>query len=186
MKAYILISTLVLSTNVIANQNEQVENPHSVFVAIGFGDTELNNKNNSNKSYDFDSNASSQIGYRYQINDIFSVETRYINSSSIGFKQVVSLGLLDGSIDYNTFAFSGQARKSLTQNSYIYGSVGFANYDWEYKTKESKVNDSGFASLYSLGYRYQWSKVELAIEHQWLDMGDIKATNFSTEVGYRF
>jgi len=182
----ILTLTLALSANAMANQNKVIESPHSVFIAAGFGATEFKRENSENNSYDFDDNASIQMGYRYQFTDIFSVDTRYINSSSFGFKEVLSLGLLEGSIDYSTFSVSGQARKSITQNSYLYGNLGVARYNWDYETSKIGVDDSGFGGLVSLGYRYQWSKIELSLEHQWLTMGDMKASNLTAEVGYRF
>lgn len=188
MLKYILPIALGMSASVFAEQEVQTQNPHSVFFSAGFGDAEFKTKNKDNNShtYDFDDNASTQFGYRYQLTDIFAIDTRYIDSSSFGFKQIFSLGLLDGTIDYDAFAVSAQARKSMTQNSYLYANAGVARYDWEYKTKKSKLNESGFGGLFSLGYKYQWRKVELSVEHQWLTMGDMKASNYAAEVGYRF
>lgn len=188
MMKYVLPISLVMSINAFAEQEVTTQNPHSVFFSAGFGDAEFKTKNTNNNShtYDFDDNASTQIGYRYQLTDIFAIDTRLINSSSFGFKQFASLGLLDGTIDYSAFTVSAQARKSITQNSYMYANAGIAKYDWEYKTKKTKLDDSGFGGLFSLGYRYQWRKVELSVEHQWLTMGDMKASNYAAEIGYRF
>ena len=188
MFKYILPIALGMSANALAELEVQTQNPHSVFFSAGFGDAEFKtkNKNNNSHTYDFDDNASTQFGYRYQLTDIFAIDTRYIDSSSFGFKQIFSFGLLDGTIDYDAFAISAQARKSMTQNSYLYANAGVARYDWEYKTKKSKLNESGFGGLFSLGYKYQWRKVELSVEHQWLTMGDMKASNYAAEVGYRF
>ncbi|PAJ73384.1 hypothetical protein CJF42_16090 [Pseudoalteromonas sp. NBT06-2] len=130
-----------------------------IFIAAGFGDADLKHDKLENKMDDFDDDTSAQIGYHYQMTDIFSVDTRYISSSSFSFKKILSFGLLKESIDYSVFTLSAQARQPITQNSYIYGNLGVARYNWEYATSKIDIDHSGFGGLFSLGYRYQWNKV---------------------------
>jgi multidrug efflux pump subunit AcrA (membrane-fusion protein) len=132
--------------------------------------------------------------YRYQLSNNFSFDARYLKSSSIGFKQIASLGTLDGTINYSALTVSLQAQMAMTDNSYIYGNIGGSNYHWDYNKQgpwtsasdKRAVNGSGIGVFSALGAKYQWSRVELSIESKWLTMGDTKANSFGVAVGYRF
>ena len=193
MKSKILIAALLtLPVQVIAKDNTtQPPKTHTLFYAAAISDIELSS---SNKVSDYDEGMAHEFGYRYQVNQYLAAESRFIKSSSIGAKQVMSLGLIDGSLNYSVLVASGQARISLTNNSYLYGNLGITSYQWEYekngpwtpKDEMKSLEDSGIGSYLSVGAKYQWSRVELAIENQWLKMGDVNASNITVSVGYRF
>lgn len=193
MKSAILIATLLaLPIQVFAKDASANENlTHTIFYAAAISDVELSTRN---KVSDYDEGMVHELGYRYQINQYFAAESRFIKSSSIGAKQAISLGLIDGSLNYSVLVASGQARVALTNNSYLYGNLGLTSYQWEYekngpwtpKDEMKSLKDSGIGSYLSVGAKYQWSRIELAIENQWLKMGDVNASNITVSVGYRF
>lgn len=186
MQNHILVIALLCSSGAIAKQADSINNPHSVFISGSLGDATLKHKSVKDGSHDVDDNTTTQIGYRYQFDKTFSADLRYIKSASLGFKQVVSLGLLDGTIDYSVVALNGQARTAVMKNTYLYADLGITRYQWAYATSKQKTDDAGLGSLFSVGIKYQWRPAELSFEHQWLKMGNMKASNFTLGVGYRF
>jgi len=180
-----------LPMQALADQVQVADSPHTLFYGISLSDTDYSAKN---KEQDFDDGAVNEFGYRYQMSNTFSFDTRYLKSSSIGFKQVASLGALDGTINYSALTASLQAHVAITDNSYFYGNLGGANYHWDYSkqgpwTSESdkrEVSGSGIGVFSALGAKYQWSKVELSVEGKWLIMGDVKTTSYGVGIGYRF
>jgi len=182
---------LTLSMPTLAEELQTIENPHTVFYGAAFSDISFAAKN---EKKDFDDGAVSEFGYRYQVTKHFAFDTRYIKSSSIGFKQILSLGALDGTVDYSALVASVQGRLALTNNSFVYANAGASAYDWQYqkegswtkKEDQRKLKDSGAGTFLALGAKYQWSQVELSVENKWLTMGDVKASNFGVAIGYRF
>ncbi|MCJ8295316.1 MAG: porin family protein [Colwellia sp.] len=180
-----------LPMQVLADEEQVIHSPHTLFYGISLSDTDYSAKN---KERDFDDGAVNEFGYRYQMNNTFSFDTRYLKSSSIGFKQVVSLGALDGTINYSALTASLQAQVAMTDDSYFYGNLGGANYHWDYSkqgawTSESNkraASGSGIGVFSALGAKYQWSKVELSIEGKGLTMGDVKTSSYGVGIGYRF
>lgn len=190
-KKLLLPLLAALPMQALADKEQLNDSPHTVFYGISLSDTNYSAKN---KEQDFDDGAVNEFGYRYQMNNTFSFDTRYLKSSSIGFKQVASLGALDGTINYSALAASLQAQVAITDNSYFYGNLGGANYHWDYSkqgpwTSESNnlaESGSGIGVFSALGAKYQWSKVELSIEGKWLTMGDVKTSSYGVGIGYRF
>lgn len=193
MKVKLLLPALIVLPLQLAAQQpvEAKANPHTVFYSFGIADIDYSGKDQVD---DFDNGAVQGIGYRYQINDTFAATARYIKSESLGFKQVVSLGALDATIDYSALVLSGQARYELIKNGFVYGELGVSHYQWDFtkqgpwtsSQQQKNIDKSGVGAFMAIGAKYQWSRVELAIENQWLTMGDVKTSNFGASIGYRF
>lgn len=189
-KCFLLI-LIVFPMQALAEKNQIVDGGHTFFYGVSLSDAKyLGNKNGQ----DTDEGIVNEFGYRYTINDILSIDTRYMKSNSIGFKQIASLGVIDESISYSALTASIQAHFKITDNSYIYGNVGGANYDWNYskegpwtsKIDKREISDSGVGVISAIGLRYQWSKFELYLERKWLAMGDVKSQKFGVGIGYTF
>ena len=188
---FLLPLALTFSFPILADQPLTIDSPHTVFYGAALSDMTFSRKN---ETKDVDDGAANEFGYRYQINDTFAFDARYIKSSSISFKELLSLGLFDGTIDYSAIVASAQGRYAITKNIFVYGNVGASSYNWEYNKQgpltatadQRKLDDSGLGAFGAIGAKYQWSHVELSIENKWLMMGDVKVSNFGLAVGYRF
>ena len=90
---------------------------------------------------------------------------------------------------------SGQLRTQVLENTYLYGNLGAARYDWDVeidhqplssRDEEFKTGESGLSLFAAAGVKYQWTHMEFGLEYQHLAMGDLDGNNLVFQLGYRF
>ena len=174
-KLGLLLCTITQCSSAISAQ----EKPHSIFINAGTGTVEAESRG--------DINVIMQLGYLYQLDESLSIDIRNTRSEASGFGNFFIADL-----DFSLNTVSGQYRKNLGGHHFTYISIGASYYDWEYTDKMftgkvvNKADDTGVDLYYAVGYKYEFSDIELGAEYQVINMGDMDSKIFSINLGYRF
>jgi len=110
---------------------------------------------------------SSQLGYRFQYNENFAFDARFIESQSSEFENIRKRK--QSFAEFSTIVVSAQAKTSISKNNFVYANLGLNNYSFDI-VAEDQVNDldsTGISTFAALGWQYQFSRIELGLEYQW-------------------
>jgi hypothetical protein len=178
-----LLFSLLASSNVAAQTSDSNKN-HTIFLGAGFSGIEADSKSESNSLDEID--FSSQIGYRYQYNGNFAFDARFIESQSSEFENIRERK--QSFAEFSSIIISAQARTAISKNNFLYANLGLNNYRWELVAQEqaNDLDSSGISTFAALGWKYQFSRIELGLEYQWLDMSKLTSKSFAFNLGYRF
>lgn len=191
MKSYkLLLVPLILLSPLSLSQENIEDNQHAITAGLGVGSNDI--KNSGNNEDDWDLDAISQLGYRYQWHKNWALDTRYLKGTSSGFKQIASLTLLDGEIDFDNIIVSGQGRYGFSKYGFIYANLGATFYDWEAtgridgNSNQILRDESGTGLFAAVGIKGEWHKWEVGFEYQRINMGDLTSSNAMVVFGYKF
>ncbi|MFT5760048.1 MAG: hypothetical protein ACI9LM_004832 [Alteromonadaceae bacterium] len=182
----LFFTTLLCSSATLAQEKN-----HSIFASMGIGSVNYDLDRTDEGAVgsmisDDDVNTIAQFGYRYQYTDSIGMEVKYSNANSSG------LDFTYTDLDFSFFTVAGVLRTELAQNQFIYASLGANYYDWTVEDKKRsgklvfKENQSGVDIYYAVGYKYEFSSIEIGIEYQIIKMADMDSNIGSITLGYRF
>ncbi len=182
----LLLATILCSGSVFAQ-----EEAHSVFANMGMGSALYDLKRADedlvdSEISDSDLNTVAQFGYRFQYTDSLGLEVKYSNSNSSGFNFTYT------ALDFSLFTVAGTLRTEFSANQFIYASLGMNYYDWTVTDKKMsgkvlfKENQTGADIYYAVGYKYEFSNIDLGFEYQIIKMSDLNSNIGSINLGYRF
>jgi len=175
--------SLLVSTNVVAKKTDSDKN-HTIFLGAGLSGIETDSSSETHSLDDMD--FSSQFGYRFKYNENFAFDVRFIESQSSEFENVRERAR--SFAEFSSIIVSAQAKTAISKNNFVYANLGLNNYSWDIVAQD-QVNDldsSGVSSFAALGWKYQFSRIELGVEYQWLDMSELTSKSCAFNLGYRF
>ncbi|MGB1298030.1 MAG: outer membrane beta-barrel protein [Psychrobium sp.] len=186
-----VIFSSVLALPALANNTNDIKKPHTIFVGAGHGDVEFEYQLNDTTKKDNRTGEIEFFGYRYQMNETWSLDARYINGKPGFFS-----GLFHSSseVNFDARVISAQAQHKLSQRWSLYGNLGLNHYDWDIVTSSENGNverqtlqkENGVGLFAAAGAKVEWERVEISFDYQILKMDDLDADFFSLAVGFKF
>ena len=201
MKLLTYLSTAVIalsvSTTVLANDEPQKFNPHSVGLQWGGGGLEYKNKDTDGEGV-----AQSYLYYNYQFVPHFYAEIGVMGGNDIDWEcDTDSQGNRDCysdnnnkiELDMDNFDFGAVvvALKTdlvLSKRNSLYAKVGAMFYDYQFDMNRNQVVDEdGTGLLIEGGWQYRWDNgwgINASFQNQ--NMDDLKISTFNMGVSFAF
>jgi hypothetical protein len=91
-------------------------------------------------------------------------------------------------VEYSNVIFALKGVAPLSQRNSLYGKIGGQLYDYDiYKFNDYSKSDDGTGLFLEGGWQYQWDfGLGMRAGVQYIDMGDLESTTFTTGVSYSF
>nr|WP_237703903.1 porin family protein [Shewanella sp. HN-41] len=160
------------------------ESPHILGGSLGYGSQELKAKSGD---YDAGDSFTSDLYYRYMLNEHFGIEAGYF----AGTGGVVS-AFVDIIGDIKNLSYKGvrgavYGEYALSSGNSLYAKVGtaYSQVSYEVGDQERDSNDMGFYGATGWQYRFK-SGLGLNFEYQYVPMDELQLQGVSFGMSYRF
>ncbi|MGL1955734.1 MAG: porin family protein [Colwellia sp.] len=117
-------------------------------------------------------------------NDDIDLDEEYCNAGDDA-----SSNSPESDLDFTNFIVAVRLDNKVSENSFIYGKLGFQYFDYEMTDNNSHVfkEETGTGIYSELGWQYQWSNnVNMNVGYQHISMGNLTTRSLALGVGYRF
>lgn len=185
-KCYLILGVLALGMNVgmfslNANANES---SHILGGSLGYGSQELKAKSGD---YDAGDSFTSDIYYRYMLNEHFGIEAGYFAGTG-GVVSVFSEAIGDiKNLSYQGVRGAVYGEYALSSGNSLYAKVGtgYSKVSYEVGQQDKDSNDMGFYGAAGWQYRFK-SGLGLNVEYQYVPMDELQVQGVSLGMSYRF
>mgnify|MGYP000382975040 CR=1 FL=1 len=125
--------------------------------------------------------------YGYQLDSNWSLVLSAESADNMDCALVCGGGIIEPQASYESYAFSVKGQLPLSHKFSLFGKLGANYYETELANSEQGIRqNTGVGALYAVGADYQFSdNFVIGLESSWLEMDELKSTNFGISFQYR-
>ncbi|EGT3628084.1 porin family protein [Shewanella sp.] len=173
------MASSLMSTSVFAG-----DSAHILGGSLGFGTQEF--ETNSGK-YDAGDTFTSDLYYRYMLNEHFGLEVGYLAGTGGIVSVMVDLVSEVKDLSYQGVRTTAYGQYALSRGNSLYAKLGaaYTKVSYEMDKQEMDSDDVGFYGAVGWQYRFR-SGFGLNLEYQYVPMKELELQGVNFGVSYRF
>lgn len=175
----LMMASGLMSSNALAG-----DSAHILGGSLGYGTQEFETKNGK---YDAGDTLTSDLYYRYMLNEHFGFEAGYLAGSGGVASALVSVISEIKDLRYQGVRTAAYGEYALSRGNSLYAKLGaaYTQVSYEIDKQDMDSDDVGFYGAAGWQYRFK-SGFGLNLEYQYIPMKELELQGINFGISYRF